>query len=253
MTNANARDWFVAMTDRPPAKSAILAFPHAGGGCAAFVTHACKMPAWLDLLTLDLPGRQASFAEPLRTELEPLVEELADACARRPDPYLLFGYCSGAVLAYCVALKLAERGAPPPSALVIGSYDPPDVDPGGSFADLDSRELWNLLLDSGAISAEMADYPELWEAMEPALRADLALAASYVAAPGPPLQVPITVLGGEKDAYHSVGSLSGWERYTTRGCQVKILPNGHWFMEEDPDGAAEALITEARAVWPGQP
>ncbi len=240
--------WFVPMADRPDAEAAILAFPHAGGGCAAFVTHAQEMPGWLNLLTLSLPGRQATFGEPLRTELGPLVEELVDACASRSDPYVLFGYCSGALLAYCVASGLQERGAPLPRRLVVGSYVPPDQATGGPLAELDSRELWQALLNSQAIPAELAEYPELWEAMEPVLRADMALVSGYRHESRPPLRMPITVLVGERDGYMTPDRVSGWSKYSSEDCEIRCLPSGHWFMEEDPEGSAAALVEEARAI-----
>lgn len=248
MTETAADQWFVPTTRRPDASITAAAFPQAGGGCAAFAEHARAMPDWLQLTTLSLPGRQARFSEPLRTDFETLTAELAAYWAQRPGRCLFFGYCSGALLAYRVTCLLRDHGAPMPKRLVVGAHKPPHLAAGESLADLDSQTLLEVLVTNQAIPAQLSAYPEMWELNERIVRADLALVAGYRHVRIPPLPIPITVLAGERDHWLTPDDISAWAEYTTQHIEVRWLPTGHWFMQEDPAAATAALVAAAAAV-----
>lgn len=222
-----------------------MAIPQAGGGCSAFARHAKMMPDWLELATLSLPGRQDRLAEPLYTDIDVLTADLAGFLSARTAPFLLFGYCSGAVLAYAVACELADRGGPMPEAMIVGSYRPPHRSERTPLAELDSPTFWKVLLEYRAVPPVLAAHPELRKLSEAVIRGDMALIDSYQHKDRPALPVPITVLAGEQDEWLTAGDIDGWARYTAKGFDVRRLPAGHWFMEEDEESAASALIAEA--------
>ncbi|HUC22361.1 MAG TPA: thioesterase domain-containing protein [Streptosporangiaceae bacterium] len=247
----SADEWFVSTVPRPDATVSAVAFPHAGGGCSAFAMHARAMPAWLRVMTVNLPGRQARFGEPLRTDIGELTQELTESWAGHPEPCLFFGYCSGAMLAYCVVRGLQERGAPLPRRLVVGGYPAPHLNLSTvTLADLDSENLWKVLIRNQAIPPHLGAHSELRKLAEPVIRADLALVAGYRHTPAPPLPIPITVLIGSRDVSLRPEAVTGWADYTTQQLQIRRLPTGHWFMEEDPAAATAALVSEAADVRP---
>lgn len=247
MRQQEADDWFVETVPRPDADLIIAAFPGVGGGCAAFAQHARLMPDWLSVATLNLPGHQARFAEPPRTDLDSLTVELAQSCARRSEPYLLFGYCSGALLAYCVARLLHEQQAALPRRLIVGSSWPPHRAQVPPLAGLSSQRLWQVLADYQAVSPALIEHPEFRELSEPVLRADFALVGSYRHTAAPPLPIPVTVLVAEQDRWVTDDDVAPWADYTSAGLTVRRLPAGHWFMEEEPAASAAALIEQAAA------
>ncbi|HXP19435.1 MAG TPA: alpha/beta fold hydrolase [Streptosporangiaceae bacterium] len=242
-----AGDWFVVTEPRPDAVLTILAFPNSGGGCAAFARHARLMPDWLATATLNLPGRQARFGEPLLTDVDELTSELAQWCSRQGGPFLFFGYCSGALLAYNVARVLHARDATLPSRLIVGSFQPPDRVRMPPLAGLSSDDLWRVLTEHQAVPATLAQHAELRKLSEPAIRADFALVSGYRHVAAPRLPVPITVLAGQHDRWLRDEDLASWADFTSAGLSVSRLPTGHWFMEEDPAASVAALISQAQA------
>jgi medium-chain acyl-[acyl-carrier-protein] hydrolase len=241
-------DWFVSNTWHPDADVTIAAFPQAGAGCAVFSQHAKAMPDWLELKTLNLPGRQARFTEPVRTDIDALAEELALYWANQSKPYLFFGYCSGALIAYCVARRLQELGATLPERLVVSSYKAPHLVSSGPLGDLDSDQFWASLLAYNVVAPVVAAHRELREIMEPVIRGDMELVAGYRHVPCEPLAIPITMLSGERDTWITAADVAAWERYTAQGLTASKLPASHWFMEENAAAATQALIAEAAAV-----
>ncbi|GAB2479575.1 alpha/beta fold hydrolase [Streptosporangium sandarakinum] len=111
--------WFVPVGGRPEGRVRLYAFPNAGGGPASLTGPAAAFPPEVEVWSVNLPGRQARLAEPPRDDLDGLVEDLArDLLTTARPPYALFGYCSGALLAYLVCRRLTELSAPggPPPA-----------------------------------------------------------------------------------------------------------------------------------------
>jgi medium-chain acyl-[acyl-carrier-protein] hydrolase len=245
MMNARADDWFVATSPQPTASIRLLAFTGAGGGVSSFAQQASQLPGWLEMRTLNLPGRQSRFDEPLCTDLDRLVAELSAACAELAGPYLMFGYCTGALIAYLVAQDLAGRGETLPRRLIVGSHAPPHLVSTPLIAGLDSDTLWQVLVEHRAVASEVADSTEFREIAEPILRADLGLISSYRYERATPLPVPITVLTGERDGSLASGAVGGWDGYSTAPLRIVSLAAGHWFMEEDPAAATAALVHEA--------
>lgn len=246
-------DWFVPVPteDDPPTGAALVrlvVFPHAGGGPASLGTLTPHLPATVEPWSVNLPGRQARLSEPPRTDLDPLVDELATHLAGSvPPPYALFGYCSGALLAYLVGRRLDERDQPP-CRLLVGSAAAPDVAaPPRRLHTLPSELFWEQLLDFGGVPPELAEREQLRPVLEPALRADFALQAGYHHRPGPPMRAPVTVLHGRHDRSLTRGGLLGWRRHTRARPQLRELEASHWLVEDAP-AALGAAIGEALAA-----
>ncbi|MEV0232185.1 alpha/beta fold hydrolase [Nonomuraea sp. NPDC050786] len=236
-------DWFIPLSDPAGSTAHVFAFPQAGGGCATFTGLADLLAPDVTVWGLNLPGRQARFAEPPRTALEPLLDELASALAwcRRP---VLLGYCSGALLAFLVARRLRRRALPPPAALVVASYAPPDrATPRTDLHTLPSDAFWQEILSYGGVPSEVAGEPDFREIFEVALRADYALLARYEYRPEPPLAVPVTAIVGDADRTLPMGVVEGWREHTTGAFRTLTVPGGHWLLAGDLRQIADPIRT----------
>jgi medium-chain acyl-[acyl-carrier-protein] hydrolase len=236
----------------------VYAFPQAGAGCAQLVELARRSAPNLEVWGATLPGRQALLHLPPLRDLDELVgllaTALADAVSERPgEPYLLFGYCGGALQAFLVARLLRELGVPAPAGLVVASFEAPDIArrPRG-VAGLPSDLLWAALRAQGGIGADLDETPKLRELTEPAVRADFVMIADYRHRPDLPLDVPITVCSGELDTVHR-GALLGWRRQTTAGVHLRYLPGSHWLLDECVGQLADALVEAAGQPVPTTP
>lgn len=215
----------------------VVTFPHAGGGPASLTTLAPLFPPHVQPWAVNLPGRQARLDEEPRTDLDGLVDDLAAALDAVPRPHVLFGYCSGALLAHLVARRRA------PDRLVVGSFAAPDVAvvPRRLHA-LPSPLFWDRLVATGGIPADLARHTDLQPVLEPALRADFAMLASWRHVPGPPVDAPLTVLHGRHDRSLTRGALLGWRRHSTTRPTLRELDASHWLVDDAPAEVAR-LIT----------
>jgi surfactin synthase thioesterase subunit len=237
------RDWFVPLSEA--AGEVLLAFPHAGAGCAQLAELARLVTPEIQVWSANLPGRQARLAEPPRTGLDALVTELAAAAVTvlADRPYQMFGYCAGTLTALLVARALRDHGVPP-RRLIVASAEAPDIAwRPRRLANHPSDRLWELLAEQGGVPPAMAADERMRSVAEPAVRADFAMIARYRLRPDLPLASPIIVCHGRDDGIRR-GALLGWRRQSTAPAQLRELPGGHWLLDESCAELAKVILAE---------
>ena len=241
MVSPLTADWFVPLADPAAAARHVYAIPQAGGGLTAFGACAAALAPEVALWGLNLPGRQARFAEPPCTELEPLLSTLAGAAGQR-EPWLLFGYCSGALLAFLLARRMRAAGGPMPAGLIVASQAAPDLArPPATLHELPPDKFWAEIVSYGGVPPRVAEQPDFREIFEPSLRADYALLAGYRHRAEAPLDLPITVLVGAADPVLRPADLAGWRRHTTGPFAVHEVAGAHWLLDSESARVAEII------------
>lgn len=224
--------------------------PHVGAGAAAFNSWNPLLPTEVELCGVRLPGRESRLREPLVADWAEVVDALMAALPPLLDlPYVLLGHCSGSVLTYELARRLIAAGHPAPAMVVLSST------PGPSARRIDEplhllprQELLEQVVAFGGMPPEILDDPELMDIFERILRADYQVIERLEYSAGPPLDVPITVIGGKHDEFVSEESMVAWATETTRGLTVHLLDAGHYILSEAGPLVADIirpLVTEA--------
>jgi surfactin synthase thioesterase subunit len=156
------------------------------------------------------------------------LEALADAACEGLSPFLgrpyaLFGHCAGALQAYELGIRLAERRCPSPSRIFLSSQPPPDgaAEPSGFTAMSETEllaELSRLLTSMGAKpTGEMLDvYMSVFQP-------DLAAVRRYRQAR--PIGTPLTVIDWTESGVPAE-RLAGWMAYGD--VTFESLPGGHY-------------------------
>ncbi|QQM47129.1 thioesterase [Streptomyces liliifuscus] len=226
----------------------MLCFPFAGGGASTYAHWQRELDARgasVDVLPVRLPGREGRSGEPRFTELASLVEELDEELDEvLASPHLVYGHSMGALIAYALIRRRQERGAPLPRAALLAAYRAPHLPPprmdsdassgadsgSGSGSDSDSdSELARALVALGGLPEALLGHPEWLRALLPVVRDDLTLCASAGPAGGP-VRVPLHLYAGADDSLVRVPEVAAWRRYAARGCEVRVLPGGHFFL-----------------------
>lgn len=234
------RDWYLPLAEDTGTR--LFAFPHAGAGTARMARLARTVSPAVTMWAANLPGRQARLMEPPVTDLDALVADLAKHLAElaRP-PYALFGYCGGALLAFLVARALRDGGAPDPAALIVVSYEAPDIAyRPRRLPRLPSAALWSKLSGQGAVADDVARFEKLRSIAEPAIRADFGLLGNYRHTAAPLLDYPVVVCFGTDDPT-PLGAWLGWRRQSTRPPRLCPLNGGHWLLDEAVGELAEVV------------
>jgi surfactin synthase thioesterase subunit len=246
-----ASRWTVRFDPRPQAEAVVVCIPNAGAGASVFRTWSRDLPEWVDVIAVQLPGRESRFHEPLRHDIHGLVAELADELSRVSEsPAALFGHSFGGLLAFELARELRRRGREPPQ-LFLAACPPPHVhklDSGLRYLPLDDliAELRRRRHTPEAVLRNR----DLMAALQRVLRADLALVAAYSYLPGanePPLTAALSIFGGINDADAPLATLPKWSQLTSGPVHVRTFPGGHFFTATARDALLQAIAADLAA------
>jgi medium-chain acyl-[acyl-carrier-protein] hydrolase len=210
----------------------LFCFPYAGGGASAFRLWRPDLSDVAEVCPVQLPGREARLAEPPVSDACELVARLADGLGPFLDrPFAFFGHSMGALVAFELARELRRRRQRGPSHLFASGFRAPNrPNPNRPLHALPMADFLRELRAYDGTPHEVLDNALLMELMEPALRADFALHETYRYREEAPLACPVTVLGGRDDVKVSLEDLAGWQRMTTGGHELRLLPGGHFYV-----------------------
>lgn len=220
----------------------LVCVPHAGAGASVFSDWAGLLPERVELVAIQLPGREERQFEAPFDDLKPLVRVLVQVLR----PYLgvrvaLLGHCAGALLAFELARELRRRLGAEPSHLFVASHAAPHLPSSGvRLSGLPDGEFRTQLGALGGTPPAVLENTELWNLMLPSLRADVALWEGYRYVEDEPLTCPITAFGGAADEGVNRGALEAWRPHTTGAFRLHVVQGGHFIV-----GDAAAELTRA--------
>ena len=149
----------------------------------------------------------------------------------------------GASMAYAVARALATEGHPPIHLFVSGQAAPHLPRPTPPRHELPGAAFTAMLAGLGGTPPEVLGDAELMAVFEPLLRADFAVADTYVSQPDPALDVPLTALGGRDDPEAGLEALDAWRPYSRR-FRVQRLSGSHFYLRENPAPLLQLIVAE---------
>ncbi|MFF5056667.1 thioesterase II family protein [Micromonospora sp. NPDC000663] len=246
MPEQNRARWFLRTADRPAARLTLYCLSHAGGAASAYRDWSARLPSWIDVAAVQLPGRERRIGE------APAVDVAAIAAAVRADadavdrPYALFGHSMGGLLAFELAHRLQSGGGP--VHLAISATGHPVVAPlTSAISHLPTADLLTWVREVGGAPDWLLADPQLVELLIPPLRTDCAWMETYVYRPRPTLSCPISVFAGEGDPRTGTEALLGWREETGAGWTLRRYPGGHFYLTEQAPHMLADLVQDLSA------
>ena len=226
--------WFRTWPARSEPMARLVCFPHAGVGASLCNGWSESLPDCVELMAVQLPGRENRLQETPLREFTPLKEALQKILPNYLDlPMGLFGYSFGGTFAFEVARGMIDFGAVPAHLFVGAAIAPQRRRNIEHISELPDEEfIAKLQAHFGGIPPQIAGQPELLKMMMPALRADMHAIETYDYEPGEPLPCPITAFGGSDDPVISMSDIAGWREQTTERFRHRIFAGGHFYIRE---------------------
>lgn len=237
---------YIRRARQPKARYRLFCFPYAGAGAASYAGWPDLLPSEVEVLAVQLPGREDRIAEQPFTEVEPLVRTLAQALR----PYLrgrfaFFGHSGGALLAFELARELRQRRRAVPERLFLSAQPAPDLPlPAPAVHDLPDDDLRTELSRLGGTTRAIVEDAELMRLLLPTLRADFALCERHRFRPDQPVDIAISAFAGQDDPRAPVDTVRAWQRHTTGPFQLRVFDGGHFYFNDSVADLIRAIGTD---------
>jgi len=229
----------------------LFCFPFAGGGAAGYRTWHRTLPDDVDVVAIQLPGRDAHRRERPLDRIADMVRAARPVVEADSDlPYALFGHSMGALVAYELTVALEREGQSPPSHLFLSSRRPPDEQPDAPpIHALPDEEFLDLLQGRyGGVPEVVRREPDLLALLLPTLRADVAAIETYAPLTDRSVACPVRVYGGEHDRHPRPEQLPGWQRFADREVGVRLFPGDHFYLSAHQAELTADLATHVAAA-----
>lgn len=227
----------------------LYCFPYAGGNAFHFLAWQTALAPTIEVCAVQLPGRGERLAETPYKSLPALIETVAAVIAQQDArPFAFFGHSLGGLLAFEVARYCQRSDLTRPIHIFASGCDAPQHRSASRrLHELGDDALIAALKEYDGAPSSVFENTELMALTLPAIRSDFALAENYHYRPGPPLDIPITVLAGKLEKI-SAAQVEGWQKETTGACRIRWFEGGHFFIHSERTAVLECLKTELAEV-----
>ncbi|SCB52018.1 thioesterase II family protein [Bradyrhizobium yuanmingense] len=228
----------------------LFCFHHAGGGASAFTEWRRLMPREIDVLPVQLPGREERIDEPACRSMPALTAELLKAMAPCLDrPFALFGHSFGAAVAFELTRQLRRK----PSHLFVSSWVPMDASARAVRPTrLSDRDFIARIVHYGGLPEAVANDREMMSVLIKSMRADVEILETYRPEAPVRLACPTTLLGGEDDPVVRPELLERWASHVHASVPV-LLPGGHFYFRRSLPVLIDLVVSTLRPVLRAMP
>jgi surfactin synthase thioesterase subunit len=216
----------------------LFCLPYAGGNKYSFRDFEKKAPEFLNIITLDYPGRIPRIREPLLTDINDLVNDLYKQIKHKTDlkEYAFYGHSMGGLIASLLTRKLIENKHRAPLHLFITGTSGPSSPSRREKKRhlLPQKEFLQEMKDLDGIPQEILETEELLHFFEPVLRADFRACENYIHGDHDPMDIPITVITGDDEDMEQE-DIQLWQKESKSEVDFHIMPGKHFFIYNNLD------------------
>lgn len=211
----------------------LFCLPCAGASATMYLRWRHRLPAWIQLQPVELPGRGSRLGEPFVESFQSLVDQLSVEISQRINGrWALFGHSMGALLAFGIASHLQSKQMSAPTMLFVSASPAPSRRDPDRFPDTkDNAVLIADLRKQDGTPQEVFDSPELLELVLDTLRADYRVCQSFDYVPGQKLAMPVQVFAGRQDDI-TPDKIEAWQIETNHTFALDWFDGGHFFFRQ---------------------
>ncbi len=243
VTMKSAR-WAMINSRKPGAATRLFCFPYAGSGASIFWDWHDYLPEDIEVVRVQLPGRENRFTEPRFSRLSDVIGPLSELIAEMDEkPFYFFGHSVGALIAFELTRALQRHGSKLPFHLVASGMRAPQLPRREEELHylMDDETLMQKLKEYNGTPGALLQDTELMRFFLPQLRDDFAISETYEHTPGPLLGCPITALGGDKDPNVLESDVASWFTNTKAEFRYLLFAGDHFFIHPNKTAILDLL------------
>ena len=231
------KKWYVTYKKNPQAILRIFCFPHSGGGASTYFPWVDKLTSSLELVSIQLPGRENRFYESLENNLDVITDELCKEFDQYNEkPFILFGHSLGALLCYEFVKSIHKFYDVLPKHMFVSAAKAPHLPfRMKKLSHLSDNELIEEISIYGEIDKTLKENSQILSMFLPVFRSDFSIGENYFYEETPPHSFDITAFYGENDSTVREEEINAWKKHTVGHFKSISFEGGHFFIKDKQD------------------
>lgn len=229
---SDQKKWFMIPERKSDAKFRLFCFPFAGSGPSVFFKWVNDIDSNIELVAVQLPGREKRLSEPVLYKMDSILEELVPAIIPLlGKPFFFFGHSMGAILAYELVRWLHKNNQKLPLKIYLSGRRAPHLsEKDHPIHNLPDKQFIAKIREYGGLPGEILDNKAFLDFYLPILKADFSVVETYQYKNLPRVNVPFCAMGGDKDLLADVDEIKAWQELTAGDFNYYIIPGNHFFL-----------------------
>ncbi|MBS0186126.1 MAG: thioesterase [Proteobacteria bacterium] len=232
----NLSPWFFPLTQNNRATNLrLFAFHYAGGSASVFRAWGQDLKSPIEIIGIQLPGREDRFTDPLFYNIEPLIIDLLKSFPIYFDkPFIFFGHSIGSFISFEFTRILRRKKYPLPQHLIVSGARAPHLPlRRKNLHNLSEKDFISELSSYNGIPPALLENKDILSLFTPMIRADFTVSETYYYSEEDPLQCPISTFEGSEDPYVLKEEASSWKSHTNAAFNLYFFKGDHFFLIKD--------------------
>lgn len=212
-------------------KIKLICIPYAGGNSYSFRDLQPFLGRYIDMVTLELPGRGKRITEPLLSDIHVMTDDLyRQVLPHIKSPYILYGHSMGAVLGNLLLHRLKQDWkALPLHFFATGCAAPVFNHERKQRHLLPDDQLMAELKEMGGMPDALLEDLDLMEFFLPVIREDMRALECYQYQSQEKYSTGITVITGTTETITD-RQTAAWAQETEKDVRILRYPGNHFFI-----------------------
>jgi medium-chain acyl-[acyl-carrier-protein] hydrolase len=213
----------------------VICFHHGGGGASSFNGWYRLLPSEVDMVRIQLPGREDRLKEELVSNIDAVVAGVVPQLVPLFDrPVAFYGHSLGAIIAFEAIRELRRNGHSLPRALFVSGRRAPHLPLSHpAFCLASDDRLVEYLGSMGGMPDSLLEKAHWRNQLLPIIREDLKISDLYLYRHDAPLPCPITYFAGVADPWVKPQERQGWRAQTWSEFRLLEFSGGHFFSRDE--------------------
>lgn len=226
--------WYRIFKPNPKAKIRLFCFHHSGGAASSYYRWIEHISPSIELIAIQLPGREDRFSEPLINKLEDIIAPLIEGFhTYKEKPFFAFGHSLGALVSFEFLSAIRKYYSILPHYLVVSAARAPHLTyKRPALSQLDNESLIKKIKSYNGIDDSIINNNDLLSLFLPIIRSDFKLLDNYQYKSTNPLLCDILALAGLDDQTVNCEDIRAWSLYTKNNFNYLSFPGEHFFLRK---------------------
>lgn len=223
--------WYLEYEKKPNATIRLFCFHHSGGGASAYYPWLELLSPNIELIAIQLPGRENRFSQPLNNNLKDIITQLSEGfCTYKDKPFFVFGHSLGGLLSFEFIKSIREVYSLCPCHIIVSATKAPHFPfRMKHLSKLNDAALKEELKVYDGIDERILHHDELLELFLPIIRSDFSIYENHNHSNSEPFFCDILALSGDHDHTVAQEETLAWSAYTTGKFEHLSFHGGHFF------------------------